>query len=161
MLRFGFWPAVCLFLIPVLLPAQTRPGYGWSSMGILPFGGYDLRIMKAPTQYVLYYTSHQKGDPNEGPGDFLARAFSTDLKTWTQDMRDVCSTSGDLCSLAPSVRTGIAGSMNLPDGTIRMFARADGPNGASFSAPSQRTEFRLPLTPECGWCRTRLRHGSS
>ncbi len=98
------------------LHAQSPAVYGWSSFGVLPFRGYDFIIFKAPTRYVMYFTQ-LAADGSEGPTNAPGRAFSADLKTWTQDPNDVCGTSGDLCSV--SVRR--AGALTLPDGRIRMF----------------------------------------
>ena len=86
--------SLCVLLLTLpAVHAQNVPGYGWSSLGVLPFGGYDMNIMKAPNQYVLYYHAHPQNTPNEGPQDPVQRAISTDLKTWTVDTRDLCASS--------------------------------------------------------------------
>jgi hypothetical protein len=117
--------ALCALLLGAPLTAQNVTGSGWTSWGVLPFRGYDFRVMKAPTQYVMYFTHHDDTGTYEGPSLPTARAFSPDLKTWTLDTRDVCSTSGDLCkvtSLLPTTRAvPLAGTLQLPDGRIRMF----------------------------------------
>jgi len=100
----------------LLLHGQSPTVYGWSSFGVLPFHGYDFIVFKAPTRYVMYFTQ-LAADGSEGPTNPPGRAFSPDLKTWTQDPNDVCSTSGELCSV--SIRR--AGAFTLPDGRIRMF----------------------------------------
>lgn len=104
--------------------AQNVTGSGWSSLGVLPFRGYDFRVMKAPTQYVMYFQHHEDTGTYEGPNLPTARAFSPDLKTWTLDPRDVCSTSGDLCKVGPQPgprMVVLAGTLQLPDGRIRMY----------------------------------------
>ncbi len=63
-----------------VLNSQSAAGKGWSSLGILPFQGYDQTLVKAPTQYILYYTKRQPGTVESG-NDPQGRAFSKDLKT--------------------------------------------------------------------------------
>ncbi|HWE49742.1 MAG TPA: hypothetical protein VG273_08140 [Bryobacteraceae bacterium] len=114
---------ILLFLsILTAIPAhaQSPPGYGWSSFGVLPFPGYDYVIVKAPTRYILYYTRHSTTTLAETGTDSKGRAFSTDLKNWTVDTGDICATSGDFCI---GQRTGV---LVLPDGRMRMFFNPDG-----------------------------------
>jgi hypothetical protein len=104
------------------IAAQNVPGNGWSSFGLLPFRGYDFRIMKAPTQYIMYFTHHADTGTYEGPDTPHARAFSPDMKTWTLDTADLCSTSGDLCKAGMNQ----AGVQQLPDGRLRLFQNSNG-----------------------------------
>src|SRR5689334_4620943 len=113
--------AICRFLLPLMsalvpLAAQSVPGYGWSSFGVLPFRAYNFIVGKAPDRYVLYFT-RQPADNIQGSSIVPERAFSADLKTWTLDPNEVCPTSGDLCEISPSR----AGMLQLPDGRLRMF----------------------------------------
>ncbi len=116
---------ICALILACPLVAQNVTGSGWTSLGVLPFRGYDFRVMKAPAQYVMYFTHHEDTGTYEGPNLPTARAFSPDLKIWTLDPRDVCTTSGDLCkvtSLLPNIKSvPLAGTLLLPDGRIRMF----------------------------------------
>ena len=105
------------------LQAQNVPGSGWNSLGVLPFGGYDFVFLKAPSRYVAYFVSHPQNTVGEGIADPIARAFSSDLNTWTADPNDLCSTSGDLCTVAGS-RPHPSGALTLPDGTVRLFILA-------------------------------------
>src|SRR3954447_16332833 len=113
-----FYAFILLSLIAVPLGAQNLPGYGWSSLGVLPFHGYDFVPLRTPTRYILYFNRHSTTTLDEGPGDKPGRAFSTDLKTWTPDNGDICATSGDLC-VNGSLRN--AGVLPLSDGRYRMF----------------------------------------
>ena len=110
------------------LYAQNIPGYGWSSFGVLPFGAYNFVVGRAPDRYVMYFTK-QPANNIQGSSIIPGRAFSTDLKTWTADPNDVCSTSGDLCLVSPSR----AGVLQLPDGRLRMFLLTDGLSSAISS----------------------------
>ncbi len=125
-------PFLCFILAAIAgqrsLHAQAVPGYGWSSLGVLPFRAYNFVIAKAPDRYVLYFT-RQPANNIQGSSIVPGRAFSTDLKTWTLDPNDVCSTSGDLCSISPS-RTGV---QQLPDGRLRMFLLTAGLSSAISS----------------------------
>jgi uncharacterized protein (TIGR03437 family) len=108
--------------------AQSIPGSGWSSFGVLPFHAYNFVVGKAPDRYVMYFT-RQPANNIQGSSIVPGRAFSADLKTWTFDPRDVCATSGDLCDISPSR----AGVLQLPDGRLRMFLLANGLSSAISS----------------------------
>jgi uncharacterized protein (TIGR03437 family) len=102
--------------------AQSAPGYGWSSWGVLPFRAYDFVLVKAPTQYILYFTKHPTDRVGEGPPVVPGRAFSKDLKTWTADPNDACEAGGDLCRFSRNR----VGALTLPDGRIRMYINTGG-----------------------------------
>ena len=104
------------------LLAQSAPGKGWSSFGVLPFVGYDPAIVKTSGGYVLYYTVIPPGGSENGTNP-EGRAFSKDLKAWTIDTSDICATSGDLCIYGPGSPVGTLARFSepiyLPDGRIR------------------------------------------
>jgi hypothetical protein len=110
---------LCAVLGAVSARAQTQ-GYGWSSLGVLPFRGLDFIILKAPTRYILYF--NKASTVPTGVNNLQGRAFSTDLVNWTLDTRDFCSTSGDMCAIS----TRRAGVLALPDGRFRLFLLTSG-----------------------------------
>lgn len=117
-----------LGLLPPCATAQNIPGSGWNSFGVLPFRGYDFVLVRAPSQYILYFQLHIANTP-EGAADTRGRAFSADLKTWVPDTRDICSTSGDYCTDGNR-----AGAITLPDGRMRMyFGKGDGSLNSAIS----------------------------
>src|ERR1035438_6016105 len=126
--------AVLIILLLTHLPlyAQSAPGKGWSSFGILPFLGYDPAIVKTRDRYVLYYTVRVPGSPENGSNP-EGRAFSTDLKTWTIDTSDICATSGDLCIYGPGSPVGTLARFSepiyLPDGRFRALGNSGLVNG--------------------------------
>jgi len=123
-------------------PARSeRFGQGWSSWGVLPFRGVDFKIVKAPTQYV--YISLRRQVPPTPPFPLRqrhSRAFSTDLRNWTLDPKDFCSTSGDLCAIG-GTRAGV---LPLPDGRIRMFLIIGG-RARAAQTPERCTVQSLPM----------------
>jgi uncharacterized protein (TIGR03437 family) len=123
---------ILLVIAHVPLHAQSAPGSGWSSFGVLPFRGYDPAIVKTPGRYVLYYTVIPPGD-SQNSSNPQGRAFSTDLKTWTIDTGDICATSGDLCLFGPGSPVGtlarISEPIYLPDGRLRALANTGLVNG--------------------------------
>jgi uncharacterized protein (TIGR03437 family) len=100
------------------LDAQNLPGYGWSSLGVLPFRGYDFLPVQTPGRLILYYTRHSTATITEGPDDPLGRASSTDLKNWTVETGDICAASVDLCVNGRPRNVGV---LTLADGRHRMF----------------------------------------
>jgi hypothetical protein len=113
---------ILLVLAHLPLHAQSAPGKGWSSFGILPFHGIDPAFIKTPDGYVVYYFVYEPGTP-ESAKLKEGRAFSKDLKTWTIDTSDICATSGDLCTSGPGSAVGtmasFSGVIYLPDGRYR------------------------------------------
>lgn len=123
---------VALLACNPALHAQSASGKGWSSWGALPFRGGDFKIVKAPTRYILYFNqapspAYPTVSASAGPH---SRAFSTDLKNWTLDPKDVCSTSGDLCAIGGI----LSGVLPLSDGRIRMFLILGGAGEGSKNA---------------------------
>jgi|GEM_PF-3068609 len=127
-------PVLVLLLAAAHLPlhAQSAPGSGWSSFGVLPFRGYDPAIVRTPDRYVMYYTVRIPGTA-ESASDPAGRAFSTDLKTWTIDTGDICATSGDLCLNGPGLPVGthirLSEPIYLPDGRFRALGNTSLVNG--------------------------------
>jgi uncharacterized protein (TIGR03437 family) len=114
-----FRRAVLLSLIAALpLAAQNLPGSGWSSLGVLPFRGYDFLPVQTPGRLILYYTRHSTTTILEGAGDTLGRATSTDLKNWTVENGDICAAAVGLCNNGVGRNAGV---LTLPDGRYRMF----------------------------------------
>lgn len=152
----GVCAVVFLCLSSVRLPAQNLPGYGWSSFGILPFGGIDMRFMKAPAQYVAYYSSFPKNPTPDTPSAGVQRAFTPDLKTWTVDTANICASSGDLCTIGGGKVPLPSGTMQLPDGAMRVFFANVGTNLVSATSKdgiifTQDPGVRLAVDPNSIW----------
>ncbi len=123
-------PLLLLILTAPAIQAQNLEGYGWTSFGVLPFKGVDYRIFKTPSRYIMYYIKNGFPTPDTTNAAH-GRAFSTDLKSWTVDNTNFCSTAGDFCT-ATQIQAGV---MATSDGRFRTFFHTPG-NGLSSSLVS-------------------------